>query len=257
MKKIIPILCLILVFVLIITGCVNSTDDKAFHDAAKTASPELITAYHNYRDVVDSGDLNKSVEEYPAFKNAMDNLISTLKEMPVTDKMEPIKEEYIAAWIRVENKSQLLNDAYFYISKGDYENANKTEEEIKQALKNENQDPNSTEFDNADQMYDTLYPIIVPTETTPTGYEIRITDQYYWQGNYGDVNGQQTISGRGDQEYWIDRPDGSLAVVIQKQDNFDEKLTVEVLKDGVVLVSKSTNSPYGVVTLSYTPGWFD
>lgn len=245
-------LLLILVFIaLLVVGCVSSTNDKAFHDKAVVTSDELGKAIIDWTTAISANDVNKSVETGQIMLKKYDDYISDLQQMPVTAEMEPIKQEYIASWQQTYNVSKLQVEVSTYMQKGDYAKAKEVLNESIE-LGNLNNDHQSS----ADQMYYELYPLVVSTATISNQYEINIIYHNSWQGNYGDESGQQSINGNGVKKYQIDYPSGPLVVLIQKQDDSNSKLTIEIMKGGEVLATKSTTSPYGIVTLTYYPSRF-
>lgn len=245
-------------------GCVGSTNDKSFHEkyyGEQQKGTKLTAAIENLSSAVSMNGHGKiqlynydKVQLYTGeVVKQLDAFIVQLEQMQVSEKMQPIKQEYIAA--QRDLRSAFVDYSSFaeYQKNGDFKKANATEVEIMRLY-----DEGNSHENNADRLYEQLYPS-QPTATNTVaqlkGYSIRINYAGSWQGNYGDASGQQSISGYGDDEYSITSPQGPIVAVIQKFDGRSDTLTVEILKDGKVMKSGHTDSSYGVVSVAYNPGW--
>jgi len=113
---------------------------------------------------------------------------------------------------------------------------------------------------------------VIPTATTPAvepaetpagstssaGGKMIVPDQNVWihiiydgeyNGIYGVAGGSTTIAGEGEKVLQIPVNVGIVIASIQKLDGSGDKLTVEIWKDGKLVVEKSTVSPKGVVEI--------
>ncbi len=100
-----------------------------------------------------------------------------------------------------------------------------------------------------------------PTPSAPPDYAVRVTMPagQCWSGSIGvDVN-QASHDGCGTQTIDV-RDDCDLAVTAVIQKGFDETtlepfpgtLTVDILRDGVVVETGSTSADFGVVSVSFS-----
>jgi len=79
-------------------------------------------------------------------------------------------------------------------------------------------------------------------------YEIKIIYGGEWQGSIGDATGSKSIEGFGSRSYEID---GIFpTVVIQKMEDNNNILTVQILKNGTLLKEESTSASYGVAMVT-------
>jgi hypothetical protein len=70
-----------------------------------------------------------------------------------------------------------------------------------------------------------------------------------WTGSIGDGDGQRSIAGTGSRAY--DMGEGIVTAVIQKGNDDSFMLTVQILEGDNVVETQTTNSPYGVVSVSH------
>lgn len=78
---------------------------------------------------------------------------------------------------------------------------------------------------------------------------IHIITKDSWQGNYGDISGQNSIDGHGNKDISF-TCSNIYSAVIQKKSDGDGTLTVSISGSTVEQNSKTTNSPFGVVSIS-------
>ena len=84
------------------------------------------------------------------------------------------------------------------------------------------------------------------------GIQIKVIYSDAWSGNYGSLGSSKSVDGTGTETFTISDPELVVSAVFQKGDDSSETLTVEILKNGEVVKSESTNAAYGVVSISYT-----
>lgn len=72
-----------------------------------------------------------------------------------------------------------------------------------------------------------------------------------WSASIGDTDTTVQHEGTGSKVINIDESRyDTIAAAVQKKTSGNDKLKVEIIKDGKVLDSKSTTKDYGVVTVS-------
>lgn len=96
--------------------------------------------------------------------------------------------------------------------------------------------------------YSTTYS--TTSSSASTGVQIRITYSGPWSGAYGDTGSMQSIDGSGSKIITLSNPGSIISTSFQKQDNSQNQLKVEILKDGQVLKMGSTTAAYGVVAVA-------
>jgi len=79
-------------------------------------------------------------------------------------------------------------------------------------------------------------------------YEVRIVYSGEWHGSIGDASGSKSIEGFGPRSYEIEGIFPS--VVIQKMEDNNNILTVQILKNGTLLKEESTSASYGVAMVT-------
>lgn len=82
------------------------------------------------------------------------------------------------------------------------------------------------------------------------GVQVHIITDGSWSGSVGDIDGQSTYDGSGEDTIDLGDADSIVSVVIQKKSGGSSELKVEILKDGKVIKDGSTTAEYGVVTVS-------
>lgn len=88
------------------------------------------------------------------------------------------------------------------------------------------------------------------TSNAATGTQIQIDYSGSWSGSYSDESGTQSIDGTGSKTINASSSDITTTAVIQKSAGNSKKLTVNIIKDGNVVATKSTTAEYGVVTVT-------
>jgi hypothetical protein len=68
-----------------------------------------------------------------------------------------------------------------------------------------------------------------------------------FSGTVGTPGNQADVEGTGDQFYQVPTSEGIVVASIQKVDGSSDKLTVEVYKNGNLVMQKSTVTPKGIV----------
>lgn len=84
----------------------------------------------------------------------------------------------------------------------------------------------------------------------PKGVQVHIITDGSWSGSIGDIGGQSTYDGSGEDTIDLGDADSIVSAAIQKQTGDSSELKVEILKDGKVIKDGSTTAEYGVVTVS-------
>ena len=84
-----------------------------------------------------------------------------------------------------------------------------------------------------------------------SGVQVQVIYSGSWSGNYGDVSGSQSVDGTGSKTFSMDNPD-IVSAVFQKSGGGSGTLTVNIIKDGQVVETKSTSAEYGVVSVSHS-----
>lgn len=89
------------------------------------------------------------------------------------------------------------------------------------------------------------------TESNTTGYQVKITTDGSWSGSIGTTDGTNSYDGDGSEVIDVTNDTSSIvSAVIQKSGGGSDSLKVDILKDGQVVNSKSTDAAYGVVTVT-------
>jgi len=91
-------------------------------------------------------------------------------------------------------------------------------------------------------------------QASPYTVEIRITGTpgLSFLGSYGDLSGLRSVDGTVPATYTIVNPSGDIvSAVFQKMEEMGT-LTVQLVKDGVVVESQTTTAAYGVVSVSHS-----
>jgi hypothetical protein len=80
--------------------------------------------------------------------------------------------------------------------------------------------------------------------------KIKIYYSKSWSGALGEDSSSKSISGNGDKTYIMDGD--IVSITVQKDDDSKDTLKVEIIKNGDVVESLSTNSEYGIVSIGYS-----
>lgn len=81
------------------------------------------------------------------------------------------------------------------------------------------------------------------------GVQVKVTYSGKWSGAIGSGGSSNTVSGTGDKVIDLDEG-GIVSANAQKQDASSETLKIQILKDGKVIEEASTDSEYGVASVS-------
>jgi hypothetical protein len=94
----------------------------------------------------------------------------------------------------------------------------------------------------------TILPVTTPANTVPaSGVWVRVSYPNKYSGTVGIPNAQREVGDYGEKFYQISTSTGTVAVSVQKTDGSAEPLTVEIFKDGELVMKKSTVAPKGIV----------
>ncbi|MBQ2654177.1 MAG: hypothetical protein IJF83_11520 [Methanobrevibacter sp.] len=88
------------------------------------------------------------------------------------------------------------------------------------------------------------------TANQATGVQIKVIYDGEWQGAAGDVGSSSSISGSGEKTIDLGDDVTIVSADAQKMDGGSGTLTIQILKDGKVIKESSTDSAYGVATVS-------
>lgn len=246
---------ILLIFLILATGCSNTAtpaDDKAFYDKANSAGLSIAENFENKIELaIESGDYDAAALICNQAGSQYSELADDLEKMPVTENMASVKKEYVSGYRSFQQAMVAGTDVAKYSKINDTKKAGASYEIVTM-----NTDAAKTHFVAAKTLYGNLVKLTITTTPTPkSGYIISISHPYSWEGNYGDTDSQKSINGQNGKEIPIDHISGALSIVVQKKGGDSETLKVEILKDGKVIKSVSTDSPHGAVSLTYSPGW--
>ncbi len=90
----------------------------------------------------------------------------------------------------------------------------------------------------------------VDTADQATGVQVRVIYDGKWQGAVGDTSSMNSVSGSGEETIDLDDDAYIVSANAQKQDGSSKTLTIQILKDGNVIEESSTDSAYGVASVS-------
>jgi hypothetical protein len=95
----------------------------------------------------------------------------------------------------------------------------------------------------------------LPTVTVPAqGTFVKVSYLGSFSGEYGMDGEMITARDSGDRVYEIENANRTITAVFKKLDSSTKHdLTVEIWKDGKVMKFDTTTSPYGEVSVDYTP----
>jgi len=145
----------------IVLGVIDSNDDKAFYDKSKTSSLGLTNALKSWAAAVESDDSALIHQMTQTLLIEIDNWVTELRNMPVTPKMEPIKQENLLSWSEMRVGIVNLDSAFQYAENGDSDAAEKSLNRAQVLLGNY-----SAHNDKADQLFAELYPSVVERYST-------------------------------------------------------------------------------------------
>jgi hypothetical protein len=72
-------------------------------------------------------------------------------------------------------------------------------------------------------------------------------------GDVGNPGSLQHVGGSGDRFYYIPKSDDLVQASIQKQDNSGSTLTIEVYRNGEMVLHRTTRAPKGQVQILIDP----
>lgn len=90
------------------------------------------------------------------------------------------------------------------------------------------------------------------SSTTSGDVQIQVSYSGSWTGNYGDASGSQSVEGTGSKTYTISGDPNVVSAVFQKSSDSSGTLTVNIIKNGQVVETKSTSASYGVVSVGHS-----
>ena len=90
------------------------------------------------------------------------------------------------------------------------------------------------------------------SSSSGSGTQVQVTYSGSWTGNYGDTSGSQSVDGKGTKTFTISGDPDIVSAVFQKSSDSSGTLTVNIIKDGQIVETKSTSAAYGVVTVSHS-----
>lgn len=93
---------------------------------------------------------------------------------------------------------------------------------------------------------------VTSTSTNPNGDYTNPNIRGSWSGSYGDESGSQSVSGSGDASFQITGNPKTVSATFQKKTEFGPPLTVQIIKNGLVVETRSTDAKYGVVSVSHS-----
>ena len=71
-----------------------------------------------------------------------------------------------------------------------------------------------------------------------------------WSGTLGSETSSKSVSGIGKEKY--ESTGQAFSASIQKEDDSDDVLTVEIYYDNELVKTASTSAPFGIATVSYS-----
>lgn len=94
-------------------------------------------------------------------------------------------------------------------------------------------------------------PVAQLPKAVPQEIEIQISYEGDWSGTYGDADRTSAVSGTGAKTIPFPDAKESISASIEKQDDSARTLTVQIVKDDVVVAEETTTEAYGVVGVTY------
>jgi hypothetical protein len=83
----------------------------------------------------------------------------------------------------------------------------------------------------------------------PNGVWVRVSYPGNYIGLIGTPGNQREVSGTGDKFYQISTSDGIVAAALQKMDESEDKIILEVYKNGLLLQRESSVPPKRIVEI--------
>ena len=94
-------------------------------------------------------------------------------------------------------------------------------------------------------------PVAQLPKAVPQDIEIQVVYEGDWSGTYSDVGRTMSISGTGAKTIPFPDAKESISASIEKQDDSEKTLTVQIVRDDVVMAEETTDEAYGVVEVTY------
>lgn len=88
------------------------------------------------------------------------------------------------------------------------------------------------------------------SSSSGSGVQVKVDYAGSWSGAYGDESGTQSVDGSGTKTIDMTGNPSIVSANFQKKDSSSGTLTVEIIKDGNVIETKSTSAEYGVASVS-------
>jgi len=99
-----------------------------------------------------------------------------------------------------------------------------------------------------------LHPVTPAPVTIPgNGIWVRVEYNGSFIGDVGNPGSLQHVGGSGDRFYYIPKSDDLVQASIQKQDNSGNTLTIEVYRNGEMVLHRTTRAPKGEVQILIDP----
>jgi hypothetical protein len=110
-----------------------------------------------------------------------------------------------------------------------------------------------------------LVPVVTTTPPLPTiptpapvtipgnGVWVRVEYNGSFIGYFGNPGSLQQIGGSGERLYYIQKSDGLVEASLVKQDNSGNTLTIEVYRNGEIVLHRTTRAPKGEVQFLIDP----
>ena len=87
--------------------------------------------------------------------------------------------------------------------------------------------------------------------TASKPYQVNIIYEGSWEGQIGLLGQESSVYGKGNELKFLNAaPWDNVTAFVQKTDDTDKKLTIQLLKNNVVIKENSTTSPNGKVSLT-------
>ncbi|AGB16562.1 hypothetical protein Halru_1965 [Halovivax ruber XH-70] len=94
---------------------------------------------------------------------------------------------------------------------------------------------------------------VTDAEEGVEGNQIRVRYDGEWSGAIGEEGATRSVDGNGDDTLDVADDAMIISATIQKEDDSNTELTVQILEDGEVVAEQSTTSEFGVVSVTHGP----
>lgn len=88
------------------------------------------------------------------------------------------------------------------------------------------------------------------TSASSRSIEVKVIYDGSWQGAVGTAEGTRSVDGTGTSTFAVDESANVVSANAQKQDDSNQRLTIQIIVDEVVIAERSTTSEYGVAQVS-------